>query len=77
MALRKKLCKNNQPQKNEVVVRAADRSLFLLFQYKLNTAVCQAPDAKYPDAMERSAVKSGFCAAASVQSVRIHYLKLT
>ena len=76
-ALRKKLCKNNQLQKNDFVVRAADRSLSFLFQYKLNTAVCQAPDAKYPDATERSAVKSGYFAAASVQPVRIHYLKLT
>ena len=55
----KNLCKNNQPQKNDFVVRAADRSLSFLFQYKLNTAVCQAPDAKYPDATERSAVRSG------------------
>ena len=31
-ALRKKLCKNNQLQKNDFVVRAADRSLFFLFQ---------------------------------------------
>ena len=62
-ALRKKLCKNNQLQKNDFVVRAADWSLFFLFQYKLNTAVCQAPDAKYPDATERSAVKSGYFAA--------------
>ena len=61
--LRKKLCKNNQLQKNEFVVRAADRSLSFLFQYKLNTAVCQAPDAKYLDATERSAVKSGYFAA--------------
>ena len=76
-ALRKKLCKNNQLQKNDFVVRAADRSLFFLFQYKLNTAVCQATDAKYPDATERSAVRSGYFAAASVQPVRIHYLKLT
>ena len=76
-ALRKKLCKNNQPQKNDFVVRAADQSLSSLFQYKLNTAVCQATDAKYPDATERSAVKSGYFAAASVQPVRIHYLKLT
>ena len=76
-ALRKNLCKNNQLQKNDFVVRAADRSLFFLFQYKLNTAVCQAPDAKYPDATKRSAVKSGYFAAASVQPVRIHYLKLT
>ena len=30
-ALRKKLCKNNQLQKNDFVVRAADRSLSLLF----------------------------------------------
>ena len=73
----KKLCKNNQPQKNDFVLRAADQSLSFLFQYKLNTAVCQAPDAKYPDATERSAVKSGYFAAASVQPVRIHYLKLT
>ena len=77
MALRKKLCKNNQLQKNDFVVIAADRSLSFLFQYKLNTAICQAPDAKYPDATERSAVKSGYFAAASVQPVRIHYLKLT
>ena len=76
-ALRKKLCKNNQPQKNDFVARAADQSLSFLFQYKLNTAICQAPDAKYPDATERSAVKSGYFAAASVQPVRIHYLKLT
>ena len=76
-ALRKKLCKNNQLQKNDFVVRAADRLLFFLFQYKLNTAVCQAPDAKYPDATERSAVKSGYFASASVQPARIHYLKLT
>ena len=76
-ALRKNLCKNNQPQKNDFVLRAADRSLYFLFQYKLNTAVCQAPDAKYPDTTERSAVKSGYFAAASVQPVRIHYLKLT
>ena len=62
-ALRKKLCKNNQLQKNDFVVRAADRSLSFLFQYKLNTAVCQATDAKYPDATERSAVKSGYFAA--------------
>ena len=48
-ALRKNLCKNNQPQKNNFVLRAADLSLYFLFQYKLNTAVCQAPDAKYPD----------------------------
>ena len=73
----KKLCKNNQPQKNDFVLRAADQSLSFLFQYKLNTAVCQAPDAKYPDATERSAVKSEYFAAASVQPVRIHYLKLT
>ena len=77
LALRKKLCKNNQLQKNDFVVRAADQSLSFLFQYKLNTAVCQALDAKYPDATERSAVKSGYFAAASVQSVQIHYLKLT
>ena len=76
-ALRKNLCKNNQPQKNDFVVRAADWSLSFLFQYKLNTAVCQAHDAKYPDATEHSAVKSGYFAAASVQPVRIHYLKLT
>ena len=76
-ALRKKLCKNNQPQKNDFVARAADQSLSFLFQYKLNTAICQAPDAKYPDATERSAVKSGYFAAVSVQPVRIHYLKLT
>ena len=76
-ALRKNLCKNNQLQKNDFVVRAAARSLSFLFQYKLNTAVCQATDAKYPDATERSAVKSGYFAAASVQPVRIHYLKLT
>ena len=75
-ALRKKLCKNNQLQKNDFVVRAAERSLSFLFQYKLNTAVCQAPDAKYPDATERSAVRSGYFAAALVQPVRIHYLKL-
>ena len=62
MALRKNLCKNNQPQKKDFVVRAADRSLSFLFQYKLNTAVCQIPDAKYPDATERSAVKSGYFA---------------
>jgi len=62
-ALRKNLCKNNQLQKNDFVVRAADWSLSFLFQYKLNTAVCQAPDAKYPDATERSAVKSGYFAA--------------
>ena len=67
MALRKNLCKNYQLQKNDFVVRAAARSLFFLFQYKLNTAVCQATDAKYPDATERSAVKSGYFAAASVQ----------
>ena len=67
VALRKNLCKNNQPQKNDFVVRAADRSLSFLFQYKMNTAVCQATDAKYPDATERSAVKSGYFAAASVQ----------
>ena len=48
MALRKNLCKNNQPQKNDFVVRAADRSLFFLFQYKLNTAVCQAHRALCP-----------------------------
>ena len=77
MFLRKKLCKNNQLQKNDFVVRAADQSLSFLFQYKLNTAVCQATDAKYPDATERSAVRSGYFAAASVQPVRIHYLKLT
>ena len=77
LALRKNLCKNNQLQKNNFVLRVADRSLSFLFQYKLNTAVCQAPDAKYPDATERSAVKSGYFAAASVQPVRIHYLKLT
>ena len=59
------------------MVRAADWSLSFLFQYKLNTAVCQVPDAKYPDATERSAVRSGFFAAVSVQPVRIHYLKLT
>ena len=47
-ALRKKLCKNNQLQKNDFVVRAADRSLFFLFQYKLNTAVCQAHRALCP-----------------------------
>ena len=47
-ALRKKLCKNNQPQKNDFVVRAADRSLYFLFQYKLNTAVCQAHRALCP-----------------------------
>ena len=47
----------------DFVVRAADRSLSFLFQYKLNTAVCQASDAKYPDATKRSAVKSGFFAA--------------
>ena len=76
-ALRKKLCKNNQLQKNDFVLRAAAPSLSFLFQYKLNTAVCQATDAKYPDATERSAVKSGYFAAASVQPVRIHYLKLT
>ena len=63
-ALRKKLCKNNQPQKNEVVVRAADRSLSFLFQYKLNTAVCQVPDAKYPDATERSEIRI-FCGGIS------------
>ena len=62
-ALRKKLCKNNQLQKNDFVVRAAARSLSFLFQYKLNTAVCQATDAKYPDATERSAVRSGYFAA--------------
>ena len=56
-ALRKKLCKNNQPQKNDFVVRADDQSPSFLFQYKLNTAVCQAPDAKYPDAMERSEIR--------------------
>ena len=50
-------------RKNGFVVRAADRSLSFLFQYKLNNAVCQAPDAKYPDATERSAVKSGYFAA--------------
>ena len=63
MFLRKNLCKNNQPQKNDFVVRASDRSLSFLFQYKLNTAVCQATDAKYPDATERSAVRSGYFAA--------------
>ena len=52
MALRKNLCKNNQPQKNDFVIRAADQSLSFLFQYKLNTAVCQATDAKYPDAAQ-------------------------
>ena len=62
-ALRKNLCKNNQPQKNNFVLRAADLSLYFLFQYKLNTAVCQAPDSKYPDATERSTVKSGYFAA--------------
>ena len=77
LALRKNLCKNNQLQKNNFVLRVADRSLSFLFQYKLNTAVCQAPDAKYPDATERSAVRSGYFAAVSVQPVRIHYLKLT
>ena len=76
-ALRKNLCKNNQPQKNDFVVRAADRSLSFLFQYKLNTAVCQAPDAKYPDFTALRSVASGYFAAASVQPVRIHYLKLT
>ena len=30
-ALRKNLCKNNQPQKNDFVVRAADQSLSFLF----------------------------------------------
>ncbi len=30
--LRKNLCKNNQLQKNDFVVRAADRSLYFLFQ---------------------------------------------
>lgn len=45
------------------MVRAAARSLSFLFQYKLNTAVCQVPDAKNPDATERSTVKSGFFAA--------------
>ena len=60
-ALRKNLCKNNQPQKNDFVVRAADRSLSFLFQYKLNTAVCQAPDAKYPDATERRVLKIKPC----------------
>ena len=44
MFLRKNLCKNNQPQKNDFVLRAADRSLSFLFKYKLNTAVCQAPE---------------------------------
>ncbi len=63
-ALRKKLCKNNQLQKNDFVVRAADRSLFFLFQYKLNTAVCQAPDTKYPDATERSEIRI-FCGGIS------------
>ena len=63
LALRKNLCKNNQLQKNDFVLRAADLSLYFLFQYKLNTAVCQAPDAKYPDATERSAVKSRYFAA--------------
>ena len=43
LALRKKLCKNNQLQKNDFVLRATDQSLSSLFQYKLNTAVCQAP----------------------------------
>jgi len=76
-ALRKKLCKNNQLQKNDFVVRAADRSLFFLFQYKLNTAVCQAPDAKYPDFTALRSVASGYFAVASVQPIRIHYLKLT
>ena len=47
----------------DFVVRAAARSLSFLFQYKLNTAVCQVPDAKYPDATERSAVRSGYFAA--------------
>ena len=74
-ALRKNLCKNNQPQKNDFVVRAADRSLYFLFQYKLNTAVCQAPDAKYPDFTALRCIRI-FCGA-SVQPVRIHYLKLT
>ena len=59
------------------MVRAADRSLFFLFQYKLNTAVCQAPDAKYPDFTALRSAASGYFAAASVQPVRIHYLKLT
>ena len=59
------------------MVRAADRSLYFLFQYKLNTAVCQAPDAKYPDFTALRSVASGYFAAASVQPVRIHYLKLT
>ena len=63
-ALRKNLCKNNQPQKNDFVLRAADQSLSFLFQYKLNTAVCQAPDAKYPDATERSEIKI-FCGGIS------------
>ena len=76
-ALRKKLCKNNQLQKNDFVVRTADRSLSFLFQYKLNTAVCQATDAKYPDFTALRSVASGYFAAASVQPVRIHYLKLT
>jgi len=47
-ALRKNLCKNDQPQKNDFVVRAADRSLSFLFQYKLNTAVSQAHRAPCP-----------------------------
>ena len=72
-ALRKKLCKNNQPQKNDFVVRAADRSLSFLFQYKLNTAVCQAPMQNI--LMQRSEIRV-FCGA-SVQPVWIHYLKLT
>lgn len=54
------------------MVRAADRSLFFLFQYKLNTAVCQAPDAKYPDFTALRSVASGYFTAASVQPVRIH-----
>ncbi len=76
-ALRKNLCKNNQPQKNNFVLRAADLSLYFLFQYKLNTAVCQAPDAKYPDFTALRSAASGYFAAASVQPIRIHYLKLT
>ena len=64
LALRKNLCKNNQPQKNDFVLRAADQSLSFLFQYKLNTAVCQAPDTKYPDATERSEIRI-FCGGIS------------
>ena len=54
------------------MLRAAAQSLFFLFQYKLNTAVCQAPDAKYPDFTALRSVASGYFASASVQPVRIH-----